>query len=62
MPFAAQGKQSGGALGAILFSAAFSAELDFPRLKPIYEFTSFRWTEVQLPLLKQGAPTRRANR
>jgi hypothetical protein len=42
-----------------LFSAAFSAELDFPRLKPIYEFTSFRWTEVQLPLLKQGAPTRR---
>jgi hypothetical protein len=45
--------------GRDLFSAAFSAELDFPRLKPIYEFTSFRWTEVQLPLLKQGAPTQR---
>ena len=43
--------------GGDLFSAAFSAELDFPRLKPIYEFTS--WTEVQLPLLKQGAPTQR---
>ena len=49
MPFAAQGKQSGGALGAILFSAAFNPELDFPRLKPIYEFTSFRW-------LKSGSP------
>ena len=52
-PFAAQGKRSGGALGAILFSA-LSAELDFPRLKPIYEFTSFRWTEVQLPPAEAG--------
>ena len=29
----------------------------FPRLKPIVSSRFFRWTEFQLPLLKQGAPT-----
>jgi hypothetical protein len=28
----------------------------FPRLKPIVSLHFFRWTEVQLPLLKQGLP------
>ena len=30
----------------------------FPRLKPFCVLAAFRWTEVQLPLLKQGAPSR----
>jgi hypothetical protein len=30
-----------------------------PGLKPIEVEAFFRWTEVQLPLLKQGAPTQR---
>jgi hypothetical protein len=31
-----------------------------PAAKAACEFTLFRWTEVQFPLLKQGAPTWRA--
>jgi hypothetical protein len=35
----------------------FSAGLENPGLKPsLKKETLFRWTEVQLPLLKQGAP------
>jgi hypothetical protein len=37
----------------------FSAGVEkIPRLKPILELDAFRWTKVQLPLLKQGAPTK----
>ncbi len=37
----------------------FSAGLENPGLKPsLRKETLFRWTEVQLPLLKQGAPTK----
>jgi hypothetical protein len=37
----------------------FSAGLENPGLKPIPEgANAFRWTKVQLPLLKQGAPTK----
>jgi hypothetical protein len=37
----------------------FSAGLENPGLKPVLRNEMlFRWTEVQLPLLKQGAPTR----
>ena len=34
----------------------FSPGGGFPRLKPIVTLRFFRWTEVQLPLLKQGLP------
>jgi len=33
-----------------------------PRLKPLHPDALFRWTEVQLPLLKQGAPSGEAQR
>ena len=33
-----------------------------PGLKPIFRASLFRWTDVQLPLLKQGAPTGEAGR
>jgi len=35
----------------------FSPGGGFPRLKPMVSLHFLRWTEVQLPLLKQGAPT-----
>jgi hypothetical protein len=33
-----------------------------PAAKADFQCALFRWTEVQLPLLKQGAPTQRPNR
>jgi hypothetical protein len=38
--------------------ARFSAGIEKPGLKPISKSLLLRWTEVQLPLLKQGAPTK----
>ncbi len=41
----------------------FSAGLENPGLKPSQRKEPlFRWTEVQLPLLKQGAPTNSGRR
>jgi hypothetical protein len=35
---------------------ALALATGLPTAKAACEFTLFRWTEVQLPLLKQGAP------
>jgi len=40
----------------------FSPGASLPAAKADCELALFRWTEVQLPLLKQGAPTQDANR
>ena len=42
----------------IRFSAG---HLKTPGLKPISKSLLLRWTEVQLPLLKQGASTKRTS-
>ena len=50
--FSAPGKSS---TSSLRFSAGVEKVLG---LKPILELDAFRWTKVQLPLLKQGAPTK----